>query len=251
MEEHRQWHQRARTIARVYIQKYEVREPPTPLDQIIVTEGITIAPMHWGRESQLDGLLVRNKRVIAINCDKPLRRQRFSLAHELGHYVLNHDYLKQLGSEIDIDHPPETAHISHRPLEAEADEFANELLVPGEILKQFRETSASKQGDTNEAFHRPFANLGKYRRRQHIRNEKELSDLFEGLCCIILNVTDSFPLEDVDHPIRMVSGMPNCVMRLSTEHFTHASVRCVSRPRAQSRPPNKLLNRNIVFSAML
>ena len=117
--------------------------------------------------------------MIAINHDKPLRRQRFSLAHELGHYALNHDYLKQFGPEIDIDHPPEAPHISHEPIEAEADEFANELLVPGEILKQFREPSAARQEDANEAFHRPFATLGKHRRRQQVRNEKELADLFE------------------------------------------------------------------------
>lgn len=54
-----------------------------------------------------------------------------------------------------------------------------------------------------------------------------------------------------DHPSRTVLGMPNCVIRLSTAHFTNASVRWVFRPRAQSRPPNNRLKRNIVFSAML
>mgnify|MGYP003393656631 FL=1 len=49
MGEHKQRQQRARTIARVYIQKYEVREPPTPLDQIIVAEGITIALKALGK----------------------------------------------------------------------------------------------------------------------------------------------------------------------------------------------------------
>jgi len=54
-----------------------------------------------------------------------------------------------------------------------------------------------------------------------------------------------------DHPSRTVSGIPNCVIRLSTAYFTNASVRWVFEPRAQSRPPNNLLNRNIVFSATL
>lgn len=179
MGKHSGWQQRVRAMAQGYIQKYDVREPPTPVDQIIVAEGITIAPMHWGRNYPLDGLLVRSERVIAINLDKPPRRQRFSLAHELGHYALNHDYLKQLGTEIDIDHPPEATHCGHTPLEAEADEFANELLVPIALLQQFRKASAPKQEDTDEAFHRPFANLGKPPHNERARTEKELADLFE------------------------------------------------------------------------
>jgi Zn-dependent peptidase ImmA (M78 family) len=179
MGEHNGWQQLVRVMAQGYIQKHDVREPPTPVDQIVVSEGLTIAPMHWGRNSPLDGLFVRSKRVIAINLDKPLRRQRFSLAHELGHYALNHDYLKQLGDEIDIDHPPEASRFGHRTLEAEADEFANELLVPGALLKRFREASTSQQEDTGEAFHRPFATLGKPRQNERARNEKALADLFE------------------------------------------------------------------------
>jgi len=179
MGENSGWRQRVRAIAHGYIQRYDVRDPPTPVDQIIVSEGIIIAPMHWGKNFPLDGLLVRSKRVIAINLDKPLRRRRFSLAHELGHYALNHDYLKQLEDEIDIDHPPEASRFDHRPLEAEADEFANELLVSGALLKRYRETAAPNHEDIGEAFHRPFANLGKPGRNERARNEKELADLFE------------------------------------------------------------------------
>lgn len=163
----------------MYIQKYNVQAPPTPLEEIIIEEGLTIAPMRWGKDSQLDGLLVRNKRIIALNIDKPPRRQRFSLAHELGHYALNHDYIKQLGLEIDIDHPPENVHVSHESLEAEANEFANELLVPGEVLKRVRGAVAQKRGDASEAFHRPFAGLVKRVQQNRVLSEKELADLFE------------------------------------------------------------------------
>src|SRR5215467_3411798 len=60
-----------------------------------------------------------------------------------------------------------------------------------------------------------------------------------------------YPCEAFPHPIHTVSGMPNCIIRLSTAHFTTASVRWVARPRAQRRPPNNCLNRNMVSSAML
>jgi hypothetical protein len=40
------------------------------------------------------------------------------------------------------------------------------------------------------------------------------------------------PLEEVDYPTRTTSGMPHCVIRLRTEHFTGTSVHCVSGLRA-------------------
>jgi len=169
----------ARAVAQTYIRKHDIQDPPTPIHQIIEAEGLTIAPMHWGKESPLDGLLVRNKRVIALNVDKPPRRQRFSLAHELGHYALNHDYLKQLGPAIDIDHPPEGVHPRHNPLEAEADEFANELLVPPQLLKRFRLAPEHQREGSGKAFHRPFANLARRMNTQRVLKEKDLADLFE------------------------------------------------------------------------
>jgi Zn-dependent peptidase ImmA (M78 family) len=64
--------------------------------------------------------------------------QRFSLAHEFGHWTLSHDYFKTLGfGLIDIDHAPDaTTHPNDKVIEQEADEFAGELLVPMQILKQ-------------------------------------------------------------------------------------------------------------------
>src|SRR5262249_10290868 len=47
-----------------------------------------------------------------------------------------------------------------------------------------------------------------------------------------------YPCDAFTHPTRTVSGMPNCVIRLSTAHFTTASARWVARLRAHNRPPN-------------
>src|SRR5262249_36872106 len=51
--------------------------------------------------------------------------------------------------------------------------------------------------------------------------------------------------------MRTVWGIPNCVVRLSTEHFTNAGARWVPTPRVQHRPSHSGLNRNIVFLAIL
>ncbi len=75
----------------------------------------------------------------------------------------------------------ENAHPRQDRLEAQANEFANELLAPGELLKKLRPTSEHRHRDTNdEAFHRPFATLAKRtKRRSSTLTEKQLADLFE------------------------------------------------------------------------
>ncbi len=62
--------------------------------------------------------------LIGLNKSHHEHRQRFSLGHELGHYLLKHK------SEFEL--PPEEARICNR----EADEFSGELLVPLESLKR-------------------------------------------------------------------------------------------------------------------
>lgn len=74
---------------------------------------------------------------VLINSDQPSDRQRFSAAHELGHYVLEHarrgdaEMVSPLGRRFDTK-------------EVEADSFAAEFLMPAEMilsdLKQFRKS---------------------------------------------------------------------------------------------------------------
>ena len=68
-------------------------------------------------------------RLIGLNKSHHPHRQRFSLGHELGHYLLKHP------PEFEL--PPEEAKICNR----EADEFSGELLVPLESLKRALNTT--------------------------------------------------------------------------------------------------------------
>lgn len=81
----------------------------------------------------MGALLLRKNRIIGVNSNHHPHRQRFSIAHELGHYFLSHrldDYEKN----ITLDNPPAGDDFS-RIQNREADEFASELLVPLVIIK--------------------------------------------------------------------------------------------------------------------
>ncbi len=167
----------ARELARTLLRKHMVGQPPTPLDAIVQAEGLEVVLRSWGNQSRVDALLFRSHRLIAVNRDKPPLRQRFSLAHELGHYALNHDYLKRFGPDIDIDHPPEDSHPTTGPFETQANDFAGELLVPRALLIAFRPKEDTAREEDSEPSFRPFADLANRLRGRRL-SETELAKKF-------------------------------------------------------------------------
>ncbi len=78
----------------------------------------------------IDAMLIHvppGKPVIAVNSNRPLCRRRFSLAHEIGHYLLGHNSLsfsESGGGMIKRESKQERA----------ANAFAAEFLMPKKIL---------------------------------------------------------------------------------------------------------------------
>ncbi len=109
----------ARIKARQVVQQFGFVRPPVEVRAIARDLGLSV------RTSQALGKL-RARLVgdaIEVNANEPPVAQRFSVAHELGHYFLR------------------TVHGEGQTAEREADAFANELLVPGPMLRQAMETS--------------------------------------------------------------------------------------------------------------
>ena len=78
------------------------------------------------------------KPVIQVNSSEAELRQRFTIAHELGHYVLGHP-----GSYRD---GPDTFSLdNHDPFEVAANRFAAELLMPESMIRFL----VFKEGITN------------------------------------------------------------------------------------------------------
>lgn len=71
---------------------------------------------------------------IYISINDSISRQRFTLAHELGHCVLHREQYQEKGllEGIDMFRDPE----NHSRMEVEANAFAAELLMPRELVRQ-------------------------------------------------------------------------------------------------------------------
>ncbi|MBS0044416.1 ImmA/IrrE family metallo-endopeptidase [Shewanella sp. M16] len=122
----------------------------SPLDVSALTKllGITmhLEPMD-GEES---GSLVKDKKtgkwVMKVNSLHHFNRQRFTIAHEIGHYI-KHSMQSEHFQDKTFFRNGET-----NRMEMEANQFAAELLMPAQDYHLFVETSSAKVEDIAEHF---------------------------------------------------------------------------------------------------
>jgi Zn-dependent peptidase ImmA (M78 family) len=112
----------------------EVNVPPVPLDKIAGNLNLRLRFQPY--DGELSGCIVRKdgNAIIGINSSHHENRQRFTLAHEIGHYLLHK------GEEMFIDRDfrvnLRNAHSgkAENLEEIEANQFAAELLMPASLL---------------------------------------------------------------------------------------------------------------------
>jgi Zn-dependent peptidase ImmA (M78 family) len=127
-----------RQMAKKILAESKIKAPPVDLLQILTANGIRYEEVDDFPDT-VDALIIEDgaKVYAAVNARQHLHRQRFSLAHELGHYFLHRNGMPE--DTVSIDNPPtgedEMAAPSKSPAEIEADLFAGEVLVPLEMLK--------------------------------------------------------------------------------------------------------------------
>jgi len=123
-----------REKARAILQVTGIKEPPVDVNQVAERLGFKVLPFDFPDDTSAVLLIDGNVRSIGVNRRHALVRQRFSVAHELGHYLCGHEdfsdeyHVKVEGRPIFVD--PEYRQ------ELEANEFAAELLMPEFMLRK-------------------------------------------------------------------------------------------------------------------
>lgn len=140
----------ARQMARKVLKDCGCNRFPVDIEPILSKKGYEYIEVDTFLDD-VDALFLRNeddgKIYAAVNATHHVHRQRFSLAHEFGHILMNHD-LNYYRTYITIDDPPtEKIHTgAEANFEKEANAFAGELLVPLEGLKkEFKKTNDIKK----------------------------------------------------------------------------------------------------------
>ncbi len=125
----------ARKKARELLAEARVKLPPVPVEQLAVFKG---ADVHYEPFSgELSGMVHRQsggKALIGVNALHSATRQRFTIAHELGHLILHQNEQFHVDENSPISFRTSVSSQGVDSAEIEANQFAAELLMPMFLL---------------------------------------------------------------------------------------------------------------------
>jgi len=134
----------ARRLARNLLQEGKIGRPPVPVERLAAQCGATIRYEPF--DGELSGMMYcqsGRSAIIGVNSEDTAVRQRFTIAHEIGHLFLHK------GEDVYIDEKPSSKFLRPKemvrlrdsvsgqatdPREIEANQFAAELLMPQDFI---------------------------------------------------------------------------------------------------------------------
>lgn len=124
----------AREKARNILLMYRIIQAPIDIKKIAKLLGFEIVPFDFPDTISAVIRINGTTKVIGVNKNHVEARQRFSIAHELGHYLSGHENFTH-EKKIVVD--PERKYLDPQYREEqESDDFAAELLMPESMLKK-------------------------------------------------------------------------------------------------------------------
>ena len=137
-QERNQARDRGRDRARQLIADYDISRPPVHVEPIAEAHGFEIARHRFdGPES---GFALRDGRrsIIGVNTQTSRRRQRFTIAHELGHLLMHEGRPLTVDQAVlRVDLRNEVSSMATDLQEIEANTFAASLLMPEETVLDY------------------------------------------------------------------------------------------------------------------
>jgi Zn-dependent peptidase ImmA (M78 family) len=117
------------------LQKFNVRHPPVPVDKIVRKLNLLLASLP--ADDEISGAIVRKdgRVVIAVNPAHHINRQRFTIAHELGHYFLHEGLEEHVDENFRVAWRNADSSKAINWVEIQANRFAAELLMPTSFLQ--------------------------------------------------------------------------------------------------------------------
>lgn len=128
-------------------EKNYIYSAPVNAKEIAQKEGLKVIFAKFGeRFQEINGLLDFDDKIMIVNSESKPYVQNFTIAHELGHWLLHKDRRDEY--ELKLSRPNGG---EDDPMEKEANTFAAELLVPFKELLEYK-----KKGVSNKELARMF-----------------------------------------------------------------------------------------------
>jgi len=114
----------------------KVVRAPVPVERIALNLGIEVK--YAAAEQDLSGALIRSAGniVIGVNSSHHLHRQRFTIAHELGHFLLHKGIQMHVDDDFVVNLRDAESSKATSWEEIEANRFAAELLMPADFMEK-------------------------------------------------------------------------------------------------------------------
>lgn len=109
-------------------------EPPIPVCEVARRQHMRVFKKNFGKHTnELSGFCDMTKGHIYINNDDMRLRQVFTIAHEIGHWILHKGKIGRDYTYL----PKGKSEFNDKPYEVDADYFAIALLMPRHLLKKY------------------------------------------------------------------------------------------------------------------
>lgn len=124
-------HEEIKARAEEVVKEFGLGNFPVPVVGIATRLGMDVvsdADYQHDKDGHIE-IDEHNNATIVVNNEKPPNRKRFTIAHEIAHFIFDKDYLQK--HKI-IDRDGNASDASYREIEQRANKFASILLMPEE-----------------------------------------------------------------------------------------------------------------------
>lgn len=123
-----------RRKANALLEESGVKRAPVAVERLAARLGATIRYEPF--PGQLSGMVHRagGEKIIGVNSLHPPTRQRFTIAHEIGHLVMHDDDQLHVDEKFPVAFRSDLSGQAVDASEIEANQFAAELLMPRQLL---------------------------------------------------------------------------------------------------------------------
>lgn len=134
-----------RTLTKHLLKEHQVDAPPVDVAKLAEQLGVVV---HFEpADDELSGFLLRNvdryKALIGVNKGHSYTRQRFTIAHELGHLLLHEGEPLHVDRGIKVNLRDGASSQGTIIEEKEANLFAAELLMPAHFIRKYLQEKLS------------------------------------------------------------------------------------------------------------
>lgn len=121
------------------LSEHAIYNPPVNLEKIAKELKINI--QYESFDGELSGILIRNEEkgeyIIGVNKEHPENRKRFTIAHEVGHFLLHEGNETYIDTSIRYNFRDSDSSQGTSMDEMEANAFAASLLMPEDMLEEY------------------------------------------------------------------------------------------------------------------